>query len=226
MPVEYCRMPNEIIRLQSRNAWLGWAIRKFRYYLEGYRFTIVTDHSSLRWLYNLKNPTGRLARWALDLLEYDFEILHKNGTLHRVPDALSRMFEEGEPEQIAVMEPIQDEWCVRRREAVIGSPGKYHGWRVDNGRLYRNRNNPLLEDLLDDQDAWKLVLPKENRPEVLHEVHGTPEAGHLGIEKTYHRASIRYFWPGMFKDVSAFVRSCETCQLNKPNGYHGSVSTK
>ena len=43
-----------------------WGIRKFRYYLEGYHFTVITDHSSLKWLHNLRNPTGRLARWALD----------------------------------------------------------------------------------------------------------------------------------------------------------------
>lgn len=27
-----------------------WAIRKFHCYLEGYYFTVITDHSSLQWL--------------------------------------------------------------------------------------------------------------------------------------------------------------------------------
>jgi hypothetical protein len=35
-----------------------WSIRKFRPYLEGYSFTVITDHSSLRWLHNLKTPRG------------------------------------------------------------------------------------------------------------------------------------------------------------------------
>ena len=41
-----------------------WAIRKYREYLEGYHFTVVTDHSSLKWMYRQKNPVGRVARWA------------------------------------------------------------------------------------------------------------------------------------------------------------------
>ena len=46
---------------------LVWAIKKFRPYLEGYNFIAITDHSSLKWLNNSKEPTGRLARWAIEL---------------------------------------------------------------------------------------------------------------------------------------------------------------
>lgn len=37
------------------------------------------------------NPTARLARWELALLEYDFEIIQRKGAMHHVPDALSRI---------------------------------------------------------------------------------------------------------------------------------------
>ena len=136
--------------------------------------------------------------------------------MHHVPDALSRMYENDEVDHIAILEEINDDWYIKRREAVLANPNKFHGWKIVDGKLYRFRNNPLLEDLMDDLQAWKLVVPKDNQQEVLREVHETPEAGHLGVEKTYNRASNNYFWPGMYKDVNAFVRKCEICQLNKP----------
>ena len=54
------------------------------YYLEGCGFTVITDPGSLKWLHNSRNPTGRLARWHLDLLEYDFEIIHRKGAMHKM----------------------------------------------------------------------------------------------------------------------------------------------
>ena len=53
---------------------------------------MYTDHSSLRWLVNVKDATGRLARWAFKLLlqQYNFEIIHRPGCQNGNADALSR----------------------------------------------------------------------------------------------------------------------------------------
>lgn len=68
-----------------------WATKYFRPYLFGRRFTIITDHMPLRWLFSLKDPNSRLVRWRLKLEEYDYEIVYKKGKLNTNADALSRI---------------------------------------------------------------------------------------------------------------------------------------
>jgi len=67
-----------------------WAIRKLRCYLEGYRFVVITDHLALKWLNSIDNPTGRIARWALELQQYQFDVTYRRGSQNIVADALSR----------------------------------------------------------------------------------------------------------------------------------------
>lgn len=67
-----------------------FAVNTFRPYLYGYKFKIVTDHRPLTWLFNAKDPGGRLLRWRLKLEEYDYEIVYKPGRVNSNADALSR----------------------------------------------------------------------------------------------------------------------------------------
>ena len=68
-----------------------WAIKTFRVYLYGKYFKLITDHSALKWLMSIKDPNGKLARWAILLQTFDFEIIHRAGKKHANVDALSRI---------------------------------------------------------------------------------------------------------------------------------------
>lgn len=67
-----------------------FAVKKFRPYHYGTKFTVVTDHCSLCWLMKVANPNGRLTRWALCLQDFEYDIIYKNGRKHLDADALSR----------------------------------------------------------------------------------------------------------------------------------------
>lgn len=67
-----------------------WAVQHFRPYLYGRKFTILTDHRPLTWLFNCKDPSSRLIRWRLKLEEYSYEIRYKPGRINSNVDALSR----------------------------------------------------------------------------------------------------------------------------------------
>ena len=65
-------------------------IKKFQPYLHNRKFIVYTDHSSLRWLMNIKDATGRFARWSLLLQQHDFDIVHRPGKIHGNAGSLSR----------------------------------------------------------------------------------------------------------------------------------------
>ena len=115
--------------------------------MEGYHFTVITDHSSLKWLC-VHNPTGRLARWALELQAYDYEIVHRKGSLNYVPDALSCMYEvetDVELASIDIAEETTDAWYKRMFESVGDNPIDHPYWKINHGRLFNYRPNPMIE---------------------------------------------------------------------------------
>eukprot|EP00731_Ephydatia_muelleri_P039162 Em1159g2a len=66
-------------------------MRHFRPYLLGHHFILRTDHSSLQWIYSMKEPEGQLARWLEQIQEFDVEVVHRRGKCHQNADALSRL---------------------------------------------------------------------------------------------------------------------------------------
>ena len=50
----------------------AWALRHFRPYLYGRQFTMRSDHASLPWLQNFKEPEGQIARWLKVIGKYKF----------------------------------------------------------------------------------------------------------------------------------------------------------
>ncbi|GFW07664.1 hypothetical protein TNCV_3917971 [Trichonephila clavipes] len=67
-----------------------WALKKFRGYIEGTEITVASDHQPRKWLLNLKSPTGRLSRWALEIQSFNLKVQYIPGKANVVADMLSR----------------------------------------------------------------------------------------------------------------------------------------
>lgn len=207
-----------------------WAIERFRPYVEGTKFTVITDHYSLLWLNNLKDPQGRLARWALRLQPYDFQLIHRKGKDNVVPDLLSRSTilkdKVTEVNHCNIVFPVElnDRWYLGMLDKVKENPLSYPQWKISENQLWKQTfsdRNLATEDL-----SWKLVLPKDARQQALEECHDLPTSGHTGVLKTFKRVQQQYYWPKMRKDIATYVAKCRTCQSikydqQKPGGMIG-----
>ena len=65
-------------------------LEHMQYYADGQRVTLETDHSNLRWIMNIKNPQGKLARWITRLSCYDVHFDYRKGECNEVADCISR----------------------------------------------------------------------------------------------------------------------------------------
>ncbi|MGH0185230.1 UNVERIFIED_CONTAM: hypothetical protein FKN15_017326 [Acipenser sinensis] len=66
------------------------------------------------------------------------------------------------------------------------------------------------------QPVTQLLVPPSCRLEVMRLAHDIPFAGHLGVDKTRERILARFFWLGLYKEVSKYVATCPDCQRVAP----------
>lgn len=189
-----------------------WAIEKLRPYIEGTHFTVITDHASLLWLDRLESPSGRLARWAIRLQQYDYTIIHRKGKYNIVPDVLSR--------SVPVLDTVDttlgcssDPWYGKLLDGIVKTPHRFPSWQLIQGKLFKNVT-PRIPELASPSDYWREVVPRPHRKALIGKVHES--LLHVGVYKTYHKLAERYYWPKMRSDVASFIRRCITCHAIKP----------
>lgn len=144
-----------------------WGIRKMRGYLEGYHFTVITDHQALKWLQQLESPSDRLGRWMFELQQYSFEIRYRKGALNRA-DALSRL-----PVVSAVSQPCC-QWYRRMWDRVTRDPDRFPDHTIRDGHLHRHVLHELNFHDVPRESQWKECVPTEDRKQILSRDSTTP----------------------------------------------------
>lgn len=201
----------------------------FRNFLWGKKFTVITDHASLRYWNNIKNPSSRLMRFVLRLSEFDFNVIHTPGKLNTAADALSRTpidnpsynaEEENIPCYTIKMENLGE---LQRQDPELDAVIKAFNDTNANRNIRRKVRRYILQDgalfkkiYHNNQDYKVPVIPRTLRAEILNSLHDSPLTGaHLGRDKCMAKLKTRYFWENMYSDIEEYVRSCPDCQLMK-----------
>lgn len=76
--------------LELETLAIATSLQRFRVYLLGRKFKIVTDCNALRVTLTKRDLVPRIARWWMLTLEFDFTIKYRPGTKMALVDALSQ----------------------------------------------------------------------------------------------------------------------------------------
>lgn len=68
-----------------------YALRRFCIYLQNIHFVIVSDCSAVTQTLEKQGINAHIARWSLELQNFDFKIIHKPGSKMTHIDALSQL---------------------------------------------------------------------------------------------------------------------------------------
>lgn len=197
------------------------SVKKFRPYVEGMEFKVITDHASLKWLMAQKDLNGRLARWSLKLQSFNFTIEHRKGSANIVPDALSRVhMDEISDDFLSVdldsPEFMSDDYLALL-EQVQANKDQLPDLSITGDKVYI-RTEPNRSHVASDRSCWKLWIPETLTHNLITRAHNPPLASHGGIAKTLDRLKLTFYWPNMATQVRTFISKCDTCKETKaPN---------
>ncbi|UYV77754.1 K02A2.6-like [Cordylochernes scorpioides] len=160
-----------------------------------------------------KDPSGRLARWALKLQEFDVTVIYKSGSKHKDADCLSRSpLENDQPSAVMSLTNVDIEQTKDPDLAKI----------IDNlNSGYTRKEFSIIDGILYKKNysttgrPWLMMIPKHLRSEVMADLHDAPTAGHLGFARTYDKVKKRFYWPGLYRTVRQYVSHCRECQRRK-----------
>lgn len=183
------------------------ALEKFRVYLLGLKFKVVTDCAAFTQTMRKKEVSSKIWRWAEKLEDFEYILEHRSGTRMKHVDALSRN---------AIMTIVEDGILARVKAAQADDSELKT--LMEMLKIKPNNDYTLIGGVLykfiEGRDL--LVVPDRMQNEVIQAVH---HKGHLSAKRTEDVIRREYFMPDVKKKVEKFIANCIPCIL--ANRKHG-----
>ena len=214
----------------------------WRHYLQGRHFTVISDSLAATHILTQPHLSQRQVHWLELLADFDFTIVHRQGTANVVPDALSRHPNPPPTHpSLLTLAALDTTTAAHLHLLAVRTPPAVSTALLEQVRstspadpIYQatlaavaagSRSDfTISDDLLYTTALHRLYVPPPLRPSLLQEAHDIPIAGHLGAAKTIARLSRHFYWPRLPHTVRTYLANCTTCQACKigaPDLPHG-----
>ncbi|GFX09530.1 retrovirus-related Pol polyprotein from transposon 297 [Trichonephila clavipes] len=155
------------------------ALKKFKVYILGMPFKIITDCNAFTKTMSKKDLNTRIARWALNLQDYDYTILHRSGSQMAHVDALSRIQVLTNQCNDSIVHRIKESQeldpHILSIKALLQN-GPYDNYCIKNNILYK---------FIDGAEV--LVIPDEMQHHFIKNAH---DKGHFSVKRTLEHIKI------------------------------------
>ena len=214
-----------------------FGVTRFKQYLWGRKFTLVTDNKPLTTLLGpkIQSPAlaaARMQRWALILAAYTYDVEYRKAEEIPMADFLSRLPVQEEQEetnaqdeasvcfleQLDRMKPLTCEDIRRatRRDRRLSRVVQclHSGWSERGPaelQPFESKKSELSVSCGCVFWGNRVVIPESLRREVLKELHDS----HPGISRMKMLARSYVWWPGIDDDIKNLVSSCPGCQAGQ-----------
>ncbi|GFV19626.1 retrovirus-related Pol polyprotein from transposon 412 [Trichonephila clavipes] len=179
----------------------------FQRYVSRQHFKIVTDCSAFQKTMQKKELITRIARWALQLEEFDYEIEHRAGSRMKHVDALSRypvMMVCNDTLTSKLKKAQEEDDNIQTFKSLLEKQESEEFFER-NGILYKYLNGREL-----------IVTPKAMQAELIKLIH---ENGHFSVGKTEEIVKQEFFIPNLTYVVKKVIVNCVPYILaNKKTG--------
>lgn len=181
------------------------SVKRFRGFIEGMEFKVVTDHASLKWLMGQG---------------FNFTIKHRKGSANVVPDALSRVhIEEVGGNSVLHIDLESEHFNAAEYEqlrcTIRENADRLPDTKVLDGKVYK-KSEFSSGDVFHDTTCWKLWVPERLRGSLLASAHEPPMSAHgTWCGQNYRRLKRLFYWSGLSVAVRQMVLECSTCSETK-----------
>lgn len=183
------------------------SVKYFRYFLEGRKFAIFTDHKPLTYAMTT-NSSCRLPheeRYLKYISQFTTDIRHISGSENIVADVLSRVEALSGIDLSAIAEDQAND--EQLKILMKSSSLKIEPVRIP------SISRPVYCDV-SVNNRIRPFVPEKHRTSIIQHFHGL---AHPGTKATRKLICDRFVWASMNRDINQFVQACVDCQRSKIN---------
>jgi hypothetical protein len=181
------------------------AIKYWRYWLVGRKFTVITDHKPLENL-NLKSRTDEeLGDLANYLLQYDFDVIYRSGSRNGEADCLSR-------------NPVLDSNYGKDVLDILPTINllELEDIRMSQKNITFTNNDNITDGVVVRKlkgGRNRILLDTEYGKRLIDKVH--IRYGHIGTKHVYNTIRRYFYFDKMYVLIREYCASCTVCIKNK-----------